>query len=109
MQTKFSKSEMNSQAMEKAKTCSGMSLGFSYGGGHASVDVDECSESSSDTSVGSGKEQSQSTVISIGSKPMKDGLCKAYFPLFLTVYVTEPYVPFSLVRARVQPAADHQL
>ena len=65
---------MNSEEIDKQKTCQGVSVGASYGGASASVSADGCNASSSEKKQGNSKETSQTSVISIGSKPMKDGL-----------------------------------
>ena len=70
---------MSSEEIQKSSTCHSVNAGASYGGGSVSVSTDVCNAKNSENQQGNSQETSQSSVISIGSKPMKDGLSMAIF------------------------------
>lgn len=74
MRTKINKSKMSSEEIKKSSTCHSVNAGASYGGASLSASTDICSAKNSENKQGNSQENSQSSVISIGSKPMKDGL-----------------------------------
>ena len=82
--------QVSSAATKEMKACASVSAGYKGPFVEASMDAEGCKESKSSSKSGDKKKTDSTKVISIGSKPFKNGAGKKRLPLcpaILTYYL----------------------